>query len=476
MHPTSCTVVAVDWSGRGGSDQARYIWLCEVVDGEVVRLESGRSRAAIVDYLACAARGDAPLVVGFDFAFSVPEWYLHELELTRAKELWELVAREDLTPRMREVGLRRWIQDPEWPFWRTGRPADLTRDRAFRRTDLEVTAPRIQPKSVFQLVGAGMVGPGSLYGMQALHELSQAGYGIWPFDPRGPRMVVEIFPRTLTGPVVKRDRGARETVLRRFDLDPRHRASAVGSEDAFDALVSALTMAAAADELAQLDEEPAYGLEGRIWTTSAIVRSAAPKKPPLRDDVFVPRELRRLDGSEKIGETGSRIGDFWSWAFSDLRSNTERGVFAEFLVARAVGDDSPLRETWANYDLTTPSGIRVEVKASGYLQSWQQKKLSEISFGRLMALAWDAVTGELGAEPEVRADVFVFAIQTCRDPDAYEVLDIDQWEFRVMSADVIRENPLKSVGISFLDLHAPRRLRWNELRDAVEEAGRREAT
>ena len=29
--------------------------------------------------------------------------------------------------------------------------------------------------------------------------------------------------------------------------------------------------------------------------------------------------------------------DFWRWAFSDLRDNTQRGVLAEFLVALALG-------------------------------------------------------------------------------------------------------------------------------------------
>jgi len=41
----------------------------------------------------------------------------------------------------------------------------------------------------------------------------------------------------------------------------------------------------------------------------------------------VPRHLDPLDGSERIGETGATIRGFWSWAYSDLRSNTERGIF-----------------------------------------------------------------------------------------------------------------------------------------------------
>ncbi|WP_020133809.1 hypothetical protein [Streptomyces sp. 351MFTsu5.1] len=37
------------------------------------------------------------------------------------------------------------------------------------------------------------------------------------------------------------------------------------------------------------------------------------------------------------GETVGRLGDFWSWACSDLANNTMRGVLAEYLVATALG-------------------------------------------------------------------------------------------------------------------------------------------
>jgi hypothetical protein len=62
--------------------------------------------------------------------------------------------------------------------------------------------------------------------------------------------------------------------------------------------------------------------------------------------------------------------DYWRWAFSDLRDNTQRGVRAEFLVALALGRTETRRKAWDNYDVTTSSGLRIEVKASGYLQSW----------------------------------------------------------------------------------------------------------
>ena len=56
-----------------------------------------------------------------------------------------------------------------------------------------------------------------------------------------------------------------------------------------------------------------------------------------------------------------------------------------------------------------------------------------ISFTGLSARRWDAKEG-FGDDREVRADVFVFAIQNCREPASYDALDIRQWRFHVVPA------------------------------------------
>jgi hypothetical protein len=144
------------------------------------------------------------------------------------------------------------------------------------------------------------------------------------------------------------------------------------------------------------------------------------------------------------------VRDFWTWAFSDLRDNYNRGILAEFLVAFAVGRTSARRKTWANYDVLTSSGVRVEVKASGYLQGWAQAAHSKLNFGRVAARTWDENTNEFGAEPEVRADVFVFAVQTCRDHAEYDALDTSQWEFYVVGASLVRDAGTESLSIAWV--------------------------
>jgi hypothetical protein len=258
-------IVAIDWSGRSGPDQRRALWIAETFGGQLVRLEGGRTRTEIVDLLIAEKNRDPNLIVGFDFAFSLPAWYLRERGLT-ARALWATLADEALTPTMRGLGLAHWLNAPKPPFWTTAEAhALLASEQKFRRTETEVRAPGFQPKSVFQLVGAGQVGRGSLYGMQALDRLATAGFRIWPFDGPGLPLVIEIFPRLLTGPVRKNSQTERERYVKALAIPSEVRRLAAASEDAFDAAVSALVMAAAVEDLHALHDEPEYGLEGKIW-------------------------------------------------------------------------------------------------------------------------------------------------------------------------------------------------------------------
>lgn len=252
-------IIAIDWSGavRG---QKKKIWLAEAHAGELVRLANGRDRAEIVQYLVDEAAKTRDLIVGFDFAFSLPAWFLLDAGLKSAAELWALAAQrgED------------WLSSCDPPFWgRPGRPRpDLPAH--FRQTEEQVQNRfGIQPKSAFQIGGAGAVGTGSIRGMPILAQLSRAGFAIWPFDSISTPLVVEIYPRVLTGPVVKSKSDARwEYLSSRYPhLQPGWMEVAASSEDAFDAAVSALVMEAHAEALVQLPdaESEQQRLEGLIW-------------------------------------------------------------------------------------------------------------------------------------------------------------------------------------------------------------------
>jgi hypothetical protein len=278
MFMSDTRVVAVDWSGSK-APASRKIWLAEVdpASMSVVRLEPVASREGVTrDLIAIASRVER-LVVGLDFAFSMPAWFLDEHGLADAPALWEMAAREG----------EHWLADCAAPFWgRVGKrraEADPAKP-ALRRTEQTfVPVAGIRPKSVFQVGGAGSVGTGSIRGMPHLATLRRAGFAIWPFDDPGAKVVVEIYPRVFTRGVSKSDRNERRRHLATHHpgIARRVRSDAIDSDDAFDALVSALAMAADIGALTSLTAttDPQLQKEGAIWGSHAVGVSA---RVPLR--------------------------------------------------------------------------------------------------------------------------------------------------------------------------------------------------
>ncbi len=143
-------------------------------------------------------------------------------------------------------------------------------------------------------------------------------------------------------------------------------------------------------------------------------------------------------GTEKITDS-TTLSDYWRWAHSTLLDNAERGAFAEYLVKIAVGDQSETRINWDKYDILSPEGIKIEVKASGYIQSWHQERLSTISFSIRPTYGWDAVTNTYATEKTRQSDVYVFALHKHTDQDTVDVADIRQWTFFVLPTKILNE-------------------------------------
>lgn len=178
-------------------------------------------------------------------------------------------------------------------------------------------------------------------------------------------------------------------------------------------------------------------------------------------DFILPSDLAHFDGTEEI-LPGTTVRDFWAWALGDLRLNSTRGLLAQFLVARAVGDARHFDDGWGAFDVETKSGTKIEVKTSAYLQSWKQSKLSSISFSGLITHRWSADSGYTNT-PAVVADVYVFCVQTCTIPRLYDPLDIEQWDFYVVSGTKIAERNQKTMGIRTVQGLSGGAFRWQEL-------------
>ena len=287
-------VVAVDWSGdRSAAGQRRKIWagvwtasVTEKVDGGRVTLEGGRTREEVGEWLIGLARETPRMVVGLDFCFSFPAWFVRgEMGCADGPAFWELVA-DGMGERWLATGCasrRFWGKRPK--------PEEFCGDglhRMLRATDIDCKlaaripeaerAERVKgigPKSVFQIGGAGSVGTASLRGMLVLKRLREAGFAVWPFDRAGLPMVVEMYTRLNTGPVRKSNAAARAEYLRAKRREDAAYAAlprgvmekARASEDAFDALVSCMAMTALRGEFAGLAMplDPEYKVEGWTW-------------------------------------------------------------------------------------------------------------------------------------------------------------------------------------------------------------------
>jgi len=71
------------------------------------------------------------------------------------------------------------------------------------------------------------------------------------------------------------------------------------------------------------------------------------------------------------------------------------GLLVASMVTRPSNHGQPGWSLFADAtacDVTAPSGLRIEVKTSAYVQSWKQSKLSAISFDIAPKRGWDAAT------------------------------------------------------------------------------------
>ena len=191
-----------------------------------------------------------------------------------------------------------------------------------------------------------------------------------------------------------------------------------------------------------------------------------------------PITASRKSGAEPFHRNGQALDldvlSFWQWSASDLLSNATRGILAEYLVTHALGDSYGVRAEWDPFDVTTESGIQIEVKSSAYIQSWHQEKLSRISFDVRPTLRWDADTNLLADERKRQADVYVFCLLDHKDQETIDPLDLNQWRFFVIST--VRLNAelgeQQSIGLNGLQELGAEEAAYGDLAHAVDRAAK----
>ncbi|MGH3696926.1 MAG: hypothetical protein ACRDRX_23595 [Pseudonocardiaceae bacterium] len=171
-------------------------------------------------------------------------------------------------------------------------------------------------------------------------------------------------------------------------------------------------------------------------------------------------------------DVGANLLGLWRWACSDLVSNVMRGVLAEYIVGLALGCvDGGVRLEWDAADLVF-QGWRVEVKSSASLQSWSQTRLSPIKFDIEPKTGWFAETNTFAAERKRQSDVFVFCVLAHSDKATVDPLNLDQWDFYVLSTRRLNAavGEQKSITLGRLLRLDPVKTSFADLRASVEAA------
>ena len=169
--------------------------------------------------------------------------------------------------------------------------------------------------------------------------------------------------------------------------------------------------------------------------------------------------------------------EFYNWVFGNLMDNTVRAMVAEFLVHKAVNATTPYRVEWDAYDVETPSGTKIEVKASGYVQSWSQPgTLSTIGFNIAKKNPWIADENRYVGKNCRYANVWVFCTHEERDAAAANPLNTEQWSFLVTTSEWLDAafGDQKTIRRTVLLENGLKPCRYGELAEAITASSRRE--
>ncbi len=147
----------------------------------------------------------------------------------------------------------------------------------------------------------------------------------------------------------------------------------------------------------------------------------------------------KLNHTTQIIGTNQTVGDYWSWAYSNLLAIVNRSIFAEFLVASALGITDKLRLEWNAYDLMYQNK-RIEVKSASYLQVWNHNGTTKIQFDIGKKRSYFAETNTYAKECSRCSDIYVFCLFSETNIELANPLDTKQWQFYLQTTEFINNN------------------------------------
>lgn len=145
-----------------------------------------------------------------------------------------------------------------------------------------------------------------------------------------------------------------------------------------------------------------------------------------------------LSGYEPLTFNGKPAGftvlDFWRFQHSNIWDVQEE--IAEFIVAKALGQDVPYNKNgWTLWDINY-RGKRIEIKETGYYHSWRADgKVSQVrNFGINKAYS---TYKDNTSSFERQNDVYVFCLNIGETKEASNPLQLEHWRFWVVLTETI---------------------------------------
>lgn len=166
------------------------------------------------------------------------------------------------------------------------------------------------------------------------------------------------------------------------------------------------------------------------------------------------------------------MSGFPYWAVGNLTGNLNRGLFAEWLVGKALGviEDGDTRDEWLGFDLQYKD-VTIEVKASGLSQDWNPHSKSTPRYD-IAPRKWiwipETDTWEELNPPGRPARAYVFCLHKPVPATNKNVQDPDSWAFWVVPTRKLDDElgPQKSLGLSTLS-RLTTRVNWSQIQSAI---------
>ncbi len=162
--------------------------------------------------------------------------------------------------------------------------------------------------------------------------------------------------------------------------------------------------------------------------------------------------LSKLDPNDIIGDLyGNTVLDFWSWAFSDILSSRNRGVFAEFLIGAVLGTTENARIEWDVADHIY-RGRKIKVRSASYIQHWFQKKPARIVFPLGRTRQRKIKTSIPGLSLHPKPEIYVFCLFNVKDSNEASVLDMEKWVFYPTQAYLVETRFRRKEALTLRDV------------------------